>query len=115
MVILLVPEFSCSVSLAGVAYVVLTRQEPDGGTSLLLYADSHGIDLANIPPVMLLSDAAGDRLSARIGRASDGESHELAVTLLRELAGDLNDELPLEKVKDLVQRLATWIDAHAKP
>lgn len=111
MAILLVAEFSFSFSFAGVTYVVLTRQESDGGTSLLLYADPPGIDLADIPPIMLLSDAAGDLLSARINRVSAGESHQLASKLLGELAGDLNDELPLERVTDLVQRLATWIEA----
>jgi hypothetical protein len=111
---MLTPQFSFPFFLGNMSYVVLTRQEHDGETSLLLFADTKGVDLADTPPLMLLSDAVGDRLSARIAHAQNGESHDLAVTLLGELAGELSSDLPLGKVADLVLARATWIEAEGK-
>lgn len=111
---LLVAQFNCRFFVGELSYIVLTRQEHDGTTSLLLYADRDGMDLSETPPLMMLSDSVGDRLSARVTRVQAGESRELAVTLLRELAGELNDNLPLPEVTDLVGALAAWIKANSQ-
>ena len=108
---LIAHDFVCHFQIDNAAYVVVTLAEPDGGLSLLLYPGSAEIDPADTPPLMLLSDSAGDRLSTRIERARQ-DTLGLAKELLHELSADLNDDLQLETVDSLVESLAKWIEAN---
>ena len=111
---LIVQDFACHFQIDNAACVVLTRVEPDGGLFLLLYSGSAEIDPADTPPLMLLSDSAGDRLSTRVERARE-DTPGLAKELLQELSGDLNDDLHLEAVDALGESLAKWIQGnHAR-
>ena len=107
-----VSDFFHRLSYGDVTYVVMTRREHDGGISVLLYEGADGID--DMPPLMLLSDAAGDQLRSRISRAQPSESEKLAAALLTELLGELNSAFSSATLRELVHAFAAWIDGDSE-